>query len=547
MVSSGRQAIACILLLLGVAIYSHAQTTSAKEPTASISGKVTLKGKGVPGIVVGAGDPYRGYARTSYRGVTDASGKYRIANVPEGIYRVSPHALAFAVENQEQANRLNVADGETIEDINFVLVRGGVITGKVTDSDGQGLIEQPVILQSLGDQDLMNIAYRQVFTDDRGVYRAFGLRQGKYKVAAGNPGEQRLPVPGHGTQDYKQTYYPSTTDEAKATVIEVSEGSEIKDVDITTVERDPGGFKVSGRIVHGETGKPLPNTVYGIAKFYAGGDSSTSGARSNADGEFKFENVLPGKYAVYVETEHNSEILTNPLPFEVTDHDITGLVLKTVKGASISGVVVLESNDEKTANKKLGELHVFALIENGDDYSQGNTVVRLQPDGSFRLNGLRAGNAQIEVSSMTAYGSRDLSVIRIERDGMVQTGKINIKEGEHVQGIRLIVKHLTSAIRGQVKIEGGELPSSARMYISITFLDDNDPNRSSRNEEPDARRRFFAQGLAAGRYEVKANVFIPGRMLVSDETKIVTVAENSVSEVVLTVKLKTNQDEDDDP
>ena len=57
MVSSGRQAIACILLILGVAIYSHAQTTSAKEPTASISGKVTLKGKGVPGIVVIAGDP----------------------------------------------------------------------------------------------------------------------------------------------------------------------------------------------------------------------------------------------------------------------------------------------------------------------------------------------------------------------------------------------------------------------------------------------------------------------------------------------------------
>ena len=174
--------------------------------------------------------------------------------------------------------------------------------------------------------------------------------------------------------------------------------------------------------------------------------------------------------------------------------------------------------------------------------------MRIQPDGSFRLNGLRAGNAQIEVSSMTPYGSRDLSVVRIERDGIVQTGKVNIKEGEHVQGLRLIVKHLTSAIRGQVKIEGGELPSSARMYISITFLDDIDPNRSSRNEEPDARRRFFAQGLAAGRYEVKANVFIPGRMLVSEETKqIVTVAENSVSEVVLTVKLKANQDEDDDP
>jgi len=86
MVSSGRQTIACILLILGVAIYSHGQTAPAKQPTATISGKVTLKGKGVPGIVVMATDyNYQGSGdRARYRGTTDASGNYRIPNVPEG-------------------------------------------------------------------------------------------------------------------------------------------------------------------------------------------------------------------------------------------------------------------------------------------------------------------------------------------------------------------------------------------------------------------------------------------------------------------------------
>jgi hypothetical protein len=150
---------------------------------------------------------------------------------------------------------------------------------------------------------------------------------------------------------------------------------------------------VSGRIIHGETGKPLPNIVYGITRHFEGSANSTSGARSNTDGEFKFENIVPGKYSVYVETDHNSEIRANPVPFEVTDRDITGLVIKTVKGASLSGVAVIESSDEKTASKKLSELHVYALIENSDEYSQGNTAARLNPDGSFKLNGLRAGNA----------------------------------------------------------------------------------------------------------------------------------------------------------
>ncbi len=69
MVSSGRQAIACILLILGVAIYSQAQTIPAKQPTATISGKVTLKGKGVPGIVVMATDNnYQGWGQGTLQG-----------------------------------------------------------------------------------------------------------------------------------------------------------------------------------------------------------------------------------------------------------------------------------------------------------------------------------------------------------------------------------------------------------------------------------------------------------------------------------------------
>ncbi len=392
-------------------------------------------------------------------------------------------------------------------------------------------------------------SHAQIYTDDRGVYRAFGLRQGKYKVAAGYPGNHRLPAPGRPAQSYGQTFYPSTTEETKATLLDVSEGSEIKDIDIVISRREPGGFKVSGRIIHGETGKPLPNIVYGITQHYEGGTHSTSGSRTNAEGEFRFDNVLPGKYSVFLHTDHNSEIRADPVPFEVTDNDIKGLVLKTVKGASVSGVVILESSDEKTASKKLSELHIYALVEDGDEYSQGATTVPLKPDGSFRLNGLRAGNAQIQVSTMSPYGSRDLSIVRLERDGIEQPGKISIREGEDIQGIRLTVKHLTSAIRGQVKIEGGELPPSARMFVSITLLDGNpNPNTSYRTEEVDLRRRFFAQGLAAGRYEVKANVYIPGRRFDSEGTKQeITVADNSVSEVVLTVKLKADQDDDDDP
>jgi hypothetical protein len=80
MIPSARKAIACILLICGVAVYSHSQTGPTKETTASISGRVTSKGKGVQGVNVIASltrsnGPVQG---GTYRAATDHDGKYRI-------------------------------------------------------------------------------------------------------------------------------------------------------------------------------------------------------------------------------------------------------------------------------------------------------------------------------------------------------------------------------------------------------------------------------------------------------------------------------------
>ena len=541
MVSSGRLTIACILLIASLAIYSQAQTTPAKQSTATISGKVTLKDKGVPGIVVMA-TVYdnRGIGnKPGYRATTDESGNYRITNVSQGRYQIYPRASAFALENDNAMNAVNVDEGETIEDMNFALSRGGVITGRVTDADGQPLIEHPIGFSVTEPQNLL-VREGQVVTDDRGIYRAFGLRAGKYKVYAGSA-SHRPAAPGRQGSS-GPTFYPSTTDEAKATELEVTAGSEIKDIDIVVVVgRRESGFKVSGRIIDGQTGKPLPNITYGVRQYYENGSSSTTGPRSNANGEFKFENLLPGKYAVFIQPEFNTELRANPVRFEVTDSDITGLVVKTVKGAALSGVVVLEGVDEKLLSKKLSELYVSAHVGlTSPDEDDGHNVMAslVKPDGTFKVNGLRGGIAQIGVTALGRSNGQEMTLIRIERDGVVQPNGISLNETEHVQGLRLVVRHVTGAIRGQIKIEGGELPRTIHMFISISSIGD-DSGRSYRSEQIDSRGRFYVQGLAAGRYEVKLNAFGEGVLTRPDESKQeVTVNDNMVSEVVLTLRVK---------
>src|SRR5688572_1732874 len=85
MAFSGRQTIVWILLLLIPVVTARSQSAVDKATTSTISGKVTVGGKGLPGVVVGLviSDEYRSNFRpTRFRSTTDEEGNYRIANVP---------------------------------------------------------------------------------------------------------------------------------------------------------------------------------------------------------------------------------------------------------------------------------------------------------------------------------------------------------------------------------------------------------------------------------------------------------------------------------
>ena len=60
-------------------------------------------------------------------------------------------------------------------------------------------------------------------------------------------------------------------------------------------------------------------------------------------GEFKVENLSPGKYSIPVSGNlRNSDLRFEESPFEIVDQDINGLVIKATRGGSISGVIVFE-------------------------------------------------------------------------------------------------------------------------------------------------------------------------------------------------------------
>jgi protocatechuate 3,4-dioxygenase beta subunit len=537
MVSSARQAVACILLIFSAFIYARPQSAAEKGLTSTITGKVTVKDKGVPGIAVSLTllKPSTAYG-TRHRGVTDDEGNYRITNVPAGNYAVTISARAFAAVDQAGSQKTIIVNkGETVENVDFTLMRGGVITGKVIDSDGRPVIEEDVFVLPA------DVQSRQIYygrangqTDDRGVYRIFGLRPGSYRVAAGQDDHDGFGGM-RGSARYTRSFHPDAAEESNATVIELKEGGEAANVDIT-VERAIAKYSASGRIIDGETGQPLANVQYGVQMFVGQNSSSsvTSGAVSNSEGEFKLHNLAPGKYAVFFEAPPNSEWRADAVHFEVTSQDVTGLTVKTTRGASASGLIVLEGTNDKALYAKLIKGRLFANVMNERDDRGSTPSTSINPDGSFRIGGLQAGILNFGFF----YGS-PLKIIRIERDGVTYTRGVEIKDQEQITGLRVIVNHANGTIRGVVKLEKGTPPANGHFNISLRRLGENDggPFIGDSNDEPqiDARGQFVAEGLLPGSYEVSAS-YAPDMRTPWRRTKQqVVVSNGAVTNITLTI------------
>jgi hypothetical protein len=261
---------------------------------------------------------------------------------------------------------------------------------------------------------------------------------------------------------------------------------------------------------------------------------------SNNRGEFRIENVVPGKYTIFVVPQQDSDLRSDEVPFEITDHDVAGLLLNTSVGATIAGVVALEDPADKVALSQLQQVRVIAYPQ-----SKGGGFVQSSPigtDGSFRIGGLPAGNVYIGLNSLTGAPLKGLVISRIEREGIVQSRMLEIKSGE-TNTLRIVVAYGTGIVRGIVKIENGPLPPNAQIGVHIVRTGQTAPELNSRPPAVDARGHFLIEGLPSGSYTLYVTAFIPGQRRRPPNVKQpVDVTNGRVTEVSLTLDLSANPD-----
>ncbi len=491
---------------------------SKKESTGSVSGKVTLGDKPVPRAVVLLTISDRGFrpdGTLPAKATTDEEGRYRLTGVPAGNYTLAPSTPTFVVATEtafgQPGKSVTLGEGEEVTGLDFALTRGAVITGRVTDSDGRPVIEQRLSMIRIDErgQRLPGSSFNPFgfSTDDRGVYRVYGLMPGRYKVSVGDAPDSGMVRIGFGGNVYARTFHPDVIEESKAAVIEVPAGGEAADVDIK-LGRASKTYVATGRIVDADSGKPLANLMYGhgalMGQQTSMGGFGWTNNRSNDNGEFRIEGLGRGRFAAFVVATEQTDFYSEPAIFEVSESDVSGLEIKVRRGASISGLAVIEGANDADALARMPRLELRAFVQAEGVSAPSLAPILINPDGSFRITGLRPGKVRIVLGGTPA--PKGFVMLRVEREGSVQRDGVEVGAGETVSGVRVFIGYGTGVVRGEVIIQGGTLTPDMRLRVTARRLDSNGP--VTVGTVPDARGRFSLEGLLPGEYELTVSLMI---------------------------------------
>ena len=443
---------------------------------------------------------------------TDESGRYEANELGAGRYRISVSrpgfvALEYGQTRPFQPGReIELREGQTLDRIDFALSRGGAITGRITDHNGEPQAGVP--MQALrfswrpsGARQLEPTAhglFERTLTDDLGQYRIYGLMPGSYIVAAGAvPGMMVMPE----TEVQGTTYFPGTAQVDEAQSVEVELG---RDAPVDFALTPSRLARIAGRIVD-SGGEPV-----GWRQVLLGSRTEVSMARRSAgttrpDGTFEISRVAPGNYTIEVSPVRSQpgDVEFVSYPITVEGHDLTDLMISMRPGATITGRVIWEGRSPQpfgtqriTVSAVDPKLSTGALIAG---VGEGNGTVDAKD--SFTIIGVH-GHVVFHSSFVGRSEPWTLKAVRIAGADITDVG-YNVTAD--IDGLEVVMTDRETRVSGMARGDGNQpamdyvvviLPGEVRPGINST--------RFIQTARPDQQGRYQIKGLPPGGYVAAA-------------------------------------------
>ncbi len=508
----------------------------------SISGRVMSEDGPLPFVQVSVFPvSNRNRGNTFRTTTTDAEGNFKIDGLQALAWNLLPSARGYIVQASDDESTLpfhRIGDQVTVR-----MLKGGVITGRVLSAAGEPIIAVSVSAQMVRDpqgQPASSLSGGGIFqTDDRGVYRIYGLSPGNYVVEAGRTGGGFGGGPRQSLYDGDApTYFPSATRDT-AVEVSVGNGAEANGIDIQY--RGDKGFAISGKITgvvaetnsgRGGFGGPGGGGIAVTLSHAATGTFINRTFVQSRDGNnsYSMYGVPNGEYEVIAQRNSvgDNDAASAPRKIIVSGRNATGMDLVLLPLASITARLQIENENnalkcevkrKASFTEQLFSLHPEEAKKNISVSSQrrslldGTRPIAPENTGVMAFQQLSPGRYHLVpqllddnwyVRSLalpgvtvkaTAKASAKTTLLDVGRNG------IGIKSGNKITGLVVKVSEGAAMLKGKIKAED-DAPLHPQLHVYLVPVEKEKNDDALRYVEGSISPNgsFTMKNLAPGKY-----------------------------------------------
>lgn len=461
----------------------------------SIAGRVVDADTGAPiaGARIAIAGP--GITATSAPMATDDEGRFRRDGLAAGRYELSAAARGYVPAAGRWAEWITVETGATEREITFRLHRGAVLAGFITDETGEPIANLAVEAIQAVEPPARTIhlkAQQTVITDDRGYYRFWGLRAGRYLVAA-RPSIADLAA-GRVEVSPAASFYPGVHAASQAEMVTLPTAAEVDGINFSV--RSGRLTRLSIRVVDANGHAPSDASV-SITESDAG-TSQALGAFPAGPGSFVSPQMPPGDYVILAVTGRAGPVVSyaaQPVTIPGDGADVS-VELTTTPAARLSGQFSPAADASPWPRGTAVSVSSDAVSDQEARFIPGPSapdpfIGAVHGDGRFSTAVL-PGRRTIRVTGLPP-GWAVLSITLDSRD--VVDRAIPFSPGDTVSRARIVVTDRLGTVTGTVADAG-----ATAVIFSVDRLQWPPGTRAILQADTDQHGRFRIPGVRPGDY-----------------------------------------------
>ena len=444
-------------------------------------------------------------ATQAYGAITDAEGRFSIAEVPPGYYTVNVERTGFIQgigKEMIRGTSIELRPGEHLTGWKLEMSPLVMIAGRVVNQYGDPVPNIQIEPMEEGQNSRFDTVYSGFFhikmTDERGQFRLF-TPPGKYYIVAapagrGYRGPAEIRADGTQVLVYDPTYYPSSPDTTSAKMVEAKPGDTITGLVIQIRSNSPvNDLMVSGTIMGIPPGGQATIAYrYGTTpgQFSMGGSSGIG-----PDGKFSI-NLHPGYVRLSASCISGDTVLqSEPMEIHLEPpglSDVQLMLNQATHGTMEGNVEIIGDSSAPTPARRI--MVFLAAIDLSMAPVPSQTEV--DSDGAFRLKGISPGRYNLSI-----YNIPDNAFIKSILLGnvLVPEGVLDFSRGVPKERVKITISRNGAQISGEVRdTDGGPVLNP---NISVVLVPQFNQFVQVRGA-PVNDGKYLLKGIPPGRYKI---------------------------------------------